>query len=127
MIHDLDTLAYQTLELVVGFSVCVQFPLLFHILSPAYLSLGFSFSCLRFMRGYPLCFSCECFEYSFQRSNSSFLFSCLLFILGPHFHVAFYVWQRARRILLLSTFTYLHVADFRHDLRLDQLQLSAKF
>jgi len=41
MIHDLDTLAYQTLELVVGFSVCVQFPLLFHILSPAYLSLGF--------------------------------------------------------------------------------------
>lgn len=62
----------------------------------------------------------------FPKTQLVFFFSYPLFILRLHFHVASYVWQRARRTLLLSTFTHLHVPGFCHDFCTDQLQLSVK-
>ncbi len=126
MIHDLDTLAYRTLELVVGFSVCVQLPLPFHFPSPASLSFGYSiFMPTPHTRFLPCYLSCERLEYSFQKPDSSF-YLMSSFHSGLAFSRCVCVWQRARRILLLSTFTHLHMAGFRHDFCMDQLQLSVK-
>lgn len=54
----------------------------------------------------------------------SFHVFCLFWARIFMLHIMF---GKERGVPLLSTFTYLHVADFRHNFRLDQLQLSAKF